>query len=233
MGFAEGHRQRDRAHLQDEQRRVASEHDAAAIVWVQTKASSAAFPWEQLLALVDATDDLGAQDGTAFHPSFGLKVTAMVDPKAGAVLFEGGPMTLAQILEEADMPGGRPKGFALPASVEITAATATRRYSSPEVIGLIEGSDPKLKNEYVVLMGHADHIGLKAGDTGDRINNGALDNAAGVATLLEVARAFTDAAARPRRSILVVANTGEGEGLLGAEAIAHDPGPDRAGDGCY
>jgi Zn-dependent M28 family amino/carboxypeptidase len=132
-------------------------------------------------------------------------------------------MTLAQILEEAEMPGGRPKGFALPATVEVIAATATRLYSSPEVIGLIEGSDPKLKNEYVVLMAHADHIGLKAGDTGDRINNGALDNAAGVATLIEVARAFTDATARPRRSILVIANSAEEKGLLGAESLAHDP----------
>ena len=88
---------------------------------------------------------------------------------------------------------------------------------------MIEGSDPRLKDEYVVLMGHADHIGIKAEGSGDRINNGALDNAAGVATLIEVARAFTNAAERPRRSILVVANTAEEKGLLGAEYFAHYP----------
>jgi Zn-dependent M28 family amino/carboxypeptidase len=91
------------------------------------------------------------------------------------------------------------------------------------VIGVIEGADARLKSEYVVLMGHADHIGINAAGRGDRINNGALDNAAGVATLLEVARAFTTATERPRRSILIVANTAEEKGLLGAEYFAHHP----------
>jgi Zn-dependent M28 family amino/carboxypeptidase len=73
-------------------------------------------------------------------------------------------------------------------------------------------------------MGHADHIGIKRGaGPGDRINNGALDNGAGVATLLEVARALSAGSNRPRRSILVVANTGEEKGLLGAEYFAHYP----------
>jgi Zn-dependent M28 family amino/carboxypeptidase len=98
-----------------------------------------------------------------------------------------------------------------------------RRFSSPEVIGLIEGADPSLKSEYVALMGHADHIGRKARGSGDRINNGALDNGAGVATLIEVARAVVMAPDRPRRSLLVVANTAEEKGLLGAEYFAHYP----------
>ena len=98
-----------------------------------------------------------------------------------------------------------------------------RRFSSPEVIGLIEGSDPKLKDEYIALMGHADHIGVKPKGTGDRINNGALDNAAGVATLIEAARAFATDSQRPRRSILFVANTGEEKGLLGARTLPDYP----------
>jgi Zn-dependent M28 family amino/carboxypeptidase len=72
-------------------------------------------------------------------------------------------------------------------------------------------------------MAHADHIGVKAEGAGDRINNGALDNAAGVAMLLEVARACATATDRPRRSILLVANTAEEKGLLGAEYFAHYP----------
>jgi Zn-dependent M28 family amino/carboxypeptidase len=72
-------------------------------------------------------------------------------------------------------------------------------------------------------MAHADHIGISAEGSGDRINNGALDNAAGVATLLEVARAMMTAPTRPRRSILLVANTAEEKGLLGAEYFAHNP----------
>jgi Zn-dependent M28 family amino/carboxypeptidase len=74
-----------------------------------------------------------------------------------------------------------------------------------------------------VLMGHADHIGVSRTGSGDRINNGALDNAAGIATLPEVARAITTAPDRPRRSIMLVAGTAEEKGLLGAESLAHQP----------
>src|SRR4029077_17162848 len=79
------------------------------------------------------------------------------------------------------------------------------------------------KDEFVVLMAHADHIGMNAGGAGDRINNGALDNAAGVATLLEGARGLASTTQRPRRSLLFVANTAEEKGLLGAEFFAHYP----------
>jgi Zn-dependent M28 family amino/carboxypeptidase len=72
-------------------------------------------------------------------------------------------------------------------------------------------------------MGHADHIGMKKEGVSDRINNGALDNAAGTATLVEVARALAVAPDRPRRSVLIVANTAEEKGLLGAESFAHAP----------
>jgi Zn-dependent M28 family amino/carboxypeptidase len=147
----------------------------------------------------------------------------LIEPKAAAALFDGAPSTLDQVLDEADKVGGRPKGFALKASGVITAATRVRRFSSPDVIGVIEGADPRLKSEYVALMGHADHIGVKPGGTGDRINNGALDNGAGIATLLEVARALTTSGHAPRRSVLVVANTAEEKGLLGAEYFAHYP----------
>lgn len=212
------------AHLQSEQARVAAEHGAAAILSLQTRVATSAFPWEKVVEF--ASDPLTTwvrKDGTPFDPGYGLKAAALIDPRAAPALFEGTPVTLAQILDEADQPGGRPKGFPLKSTAEIVVASKVRRFSSPEVIGVIEGSDPKLKDEYVALMGHADHIGIKAGGTGDRINNGALDNGAGVATLIEVARAFTTATERPRRSILVVANTGEEKGLLGAEYFAHYP----------
>jgi len=212
------------AHLLSQQGRVAAEHGATAIVAVLTHASATAYPWD--LVVQSSSMPLTTwvhKDGTPFDPSYGLKAAAVIDGHAAAALFEGTSATLAQILDEADKEGGRPKGFALESAAEITVATTIRRFSSPDVIGVIEGEDPKLKDEYVVLMGHADHLAIKAGTVGDRINNGALDNAAGVATLIEVARAFATVAQRPRRSILVIANTGEEKGLLGAEYFAHYP----------
>ena len=94
---------------------------------------------------------------------------------------------------------------------------------SPNVVGVLEGSDPKLKNEYIVLSAHLDHLGRVKAENGDDIANGAMDNAVGVATMLEVARAFTKNGTRPKRSILFAAVTGEEEGLLGAEYLAKHP----------
>jgi hypothetical protein len=212
------------AHLRTEQRRVAAAHQAAALVSVLTRASAAAFPWEAVLRFGDEpTTTWVRKDGAAFDSTDGLKASAIIEPSIAPSLFEGAPQTFAQVLDEADRVGGRPKGFPLKSMAEIKVETKLRRFSSPEVIGVIEGSDPALKGEYIALMAHADHIGTNPSGTGDRINNGALDNAAGTATLIEVARAFATATEKPRRSVLVVANTAEEKGLLGAEYFAHYP----------
>lgn len=211
------------AHLQSLQTQFAADHGAAAVLFVQNRAFATAFPWERIVEFLGEPRTAWVRkDGTPEDPGHGLKAAALLEPKAAAALFDGAPRTLAQILEESDKPGGRPKGMILKSSAEMSVTTRVRRYSSPDVIGVIEGSDPKLKDEYVALMGHVDHIGVNKTGTGDRINNGALDNAAGTATLLEVARTFTTGAP-PRRSILIVANTAEEKGLLGADYFAHNP----------
>jgi len=211
------------AHLQSEQARFAADHGAAAVLFVQDRAFATAFPWARIVEFLGEPRTAWVRkDGTPEDPSHGLKAAALLEPKAAAALFDGAPKTLAQILEESDKPGGRPKGMMLKSSAEMSVSTRVRRYSSPDVIGVIEGSDPTLKDEYVALMGHVDHIGVNKTGSGDRINNGALDNAAGTATLLEVARALTTSAP-PRRSILIVANTAEEKGLLGADYFAHNP----------
>jgi Zn-dependent M28 family amino/carboxypeptidase len=211
------------AHLQSEQARFATDHGATAVLFIQNAAFASAFPWSRVVEFLSEPRTAWVRkDGTPEDPSHGLKAAALLEQKAAAALFDGAPKTLAQILDESDKPGGRPKGMTLTSSAEISVTTRVRRYSSPDVIGVIEGSDPKLKDEYVALMGHVDHIGVNKTGSGDRINNGALDNAAGTATLLEVARALTTSTP-PRRSILIVANTAEEKGLLGADYFAHNP----------
>jgi peptidase M28-like protein len=211
------------AHLLHEQPRFAAEHGAVAVLRIPSRLMSTALPWDKVVQyLGEPVTTWVRKDGTPYDPTYGLKAGAMIEPKAAASLFDGAGITLTQILDEADKEGGRPKGRALKSTAAITVSTKVRRYSSPDVIGVIEGSDAKLKDEYVALMGHADHIGVKRTGKGDRINNGALDNAAGTATLLEVARVLTSTG-RPRRSVLIVANTAEEKGLLGAEYFAHYP----------
>ncbi|MEO7787149.1 MAG: M20/M25/M40 family metallo-hydrolase [Sphingomicrobium sp.] len=143
-----------------------------------------------------------------------------------AKLFDGTLRTLAAVRAEART--GRPRGFALPGRLSLTAETSWSDFTSPEVVGRLPGTDPLRAGEHVVLMGHLDHLGIDK-DTkpgADAIYNGALDNAAGVATMLEAAREFVASGRPPARSVLFVANTGEEKGLLGADYLAaHSPVP--------
>lgn len=210
------------AHLSTLQARFAAEHGAVGLIQIFDAASYKAFPWKAMLQYAKEPRTTWAdKDGKPFDDTYGLQALARVDREPAYQLFEGGKGTLDKALADGDK-GVRPKGFALKAKVELKVTTQTRRYASPEVIGLIEGSDPKLKDEYVVLMGHADHLGIRPDKPGDNIYNGALDNAAGTATLIEVAHAFATSAP-PRRSVLIIANTAEEKGLLGAEFFAHHP----------
>ena len=147
----------------------------------------------------------------------------LVSVQGAEKLFAGAPKTFAEVAAEAGKPKGSPPRFALATSIEVTLKAETRQIESVNVAGMIEGSDPRLKDEVVVLSAHLDHIGIGPPVAGDAINNGALDNAAGVATTLEVARAFQQAGQRPRRSILFLTVTGEEKGLLGAQYFARNP----------
>jgi Zn-dependent M28 family amino/carboxypeptidase len=205
------------AHHRAEQVRYAAEHGAAGVIIIRTRAQ-ARTPWRT------SADNSGRpstnwvrKDGKIDDP--GIPVVNLSEVAAEA-LFAGSPKPLADIHDQMAR-GLRPQGFNLSSTVEVKAETEVRRYTSPEVIGVIPGTDPALKSQYVVLMGHLDHLGFRPERKPDGIYNGALDNGAGIATLLEVARAL---AAKPgRRSILIVANTAEEKGLLGAKYFAANP----------
>jgi Zn-dependent M28 family amino/carboxypeptidase len=98
-----------------------------------------------------------------------------------------------------------------------------RTIDSQNVVAKVEGSDPRLKDEYVVYTAHWDHLGVGAPVNGDRIYNGALDNASGVGTVLEIARAFTRVQPQPKRSILFLLVTAEEQGLLGSQYYSVNP----------
>jgi Zn-dependent M28 family amino/carboxypeptidase len=105
----------------------------------------------------------------------------------------------------------------LGATVSMTLHNKLRTIDSRNVVATLEGSDPKLKNEYVVYSAHWDHLGIGPAVNGDRIYNGAKDNAVGCAGLLEIARAFTRLAVPPKRSIVFLSVTAEEQGLLGSQ----------------
>ena len=115
------------------------------------------------------------------------------------------------------------KPVTLNAKANFDVKNTLREINSANVVGKVEGSDPVLKNEYVIYSAHWDHLGRDPKLQGDQIFNGALDNASGCANLLEIAEAFTKFPTPPKRSILFLAVTAEEKGLLGAKYYAQTP----------
>jgi Zn-dependent M28 family amino/carboxypeptidase len=128
-----------------------------------------------------------------------------------------------KILAAAETQAGGVRGFVLPLSLKAILHSEIKTMESENIVGLLPGADPKLKSEFVVLSAHLDHIGITPPVKGDSINNGALDNASGVATTLEVAQLFRQDRQPLKRSVLFLIDTAEEKGLIGAEYYAHNP----------
>jgi Zn-dependent M28 family amino/carboxypeptidase len=225
-GFPNGMKSDVGAHLNSDKRRIASRHGAVGLITVRTLSEAKRRPWSRAQETAnEASLGWTGKDGRAYTPAPGLRFRANVDSPAAEALFAGAKTPLARILAEANRKGGRPKGFALKPRIAVSQQSTQRRFTSPNVLAVLPGSDPKLAGEYVLLMGHLDHEGMKTTGEGDRIYNGAMDNAVGIATMLEVARAMATSPDRPKRSILFAAVTAEEKGLLGAQYLARNPLP--------
>lgn len=208
----------------DQKRLAAATKRAVGLLTLPTKASAERSPWPRV---VEGAKRAGAvlmeADGSPVIAAPEIAASAVLSEAGATKLFAGEPKGFADLkaLEESDP--DKLAAFELGAVARLAGASAYKRVSSPNVVAMIEGRDADLKNEVVVLSAHLDHIGIARGAArgADRINNGALDNAIGVATLLEVARRLK--AAPPRRTIVILATTGEEMGLLGAEYFARHP----------
>lgn len=115
------------------------------------------------------------------------------------------------------------KPVSLGARANFTLQNKIQHFKSHNVVGKLEGNDPQEKNEFVIYSAHWDHLGRDPHLKGDQIYNGALDNASGIASILELAQAFTKLAQPPPRSLLFMATTAEEAGLLGAKYYAEHP----------
>jgi Zn-dependent M28 family amino/carboxypeptidase len=150
------------------------------------------------------------------------KLSITFHPDRAARLFEGTGRDYAALLAAAQDRKPLPR-FALATSISATVVFSSEERESENVVGILEGSDPHLSAEYVVLSAHLDHVGVGRPIGGDEIYNGAMDNASGVATLIETARILRESGARPKRSIIFLAITGEEKGLLGSRYYAAHP----------
>jgi hypothetical protein len=159
---------------------------------------------------------------SSLNEKVGQRFGMIVNPERAERLFEGSGHTFAEILAAAHAGQPLPR-FPLPWRLRARVRTDQRVVESSNVIGIIRGSDPALRDESIVLSAHLDHLGVGAPIAGDSIYNGAMDNASGVATLIELARALHHLPHPPRRSIVLLATTGEEKGLLGSRAFAVSP----------
>jgi hypothetical protein len=144
-----------------------------------------------------------------------LRGAVFLSMEATASVFQGCGKSPEEIFAAAKQ--GKPSSMALPVTAKIDTVSKFRDLRSPNVVARVTGSDPKLRDEYVVYTAHLDQPGIGQSVNGDRIYNGAFDNAAGSACLLEIARAYSKVQPRPRRSILFVSVTAEEAGLLGSD----------------
>jgi Zn-dependent M28 family amino/carboxypeptidase len=208
-------------------RKAAADHGAIAIITIPTITDAKRGPWEKrvpqsLMPSMIALDP----DGKPLDAQPALRGNATLNREAAAKLFAHAPMTLERVLEDAEKHVAH--SFALGATASIHTVSTVGTTESQNVIGLVLGTDIKLRNQTVVVTAHLDHLGNHPpANGGDGIYNGALDNASGVACLIEMCRAQVKAP--QKRSIAFVAVTGEEKGLLGSEFYTRYPTMPREG----
>jgi Zn-dependent M28 family amino/carboxypeptidase len=152
----------------------------------------------------------------------GLHLSIQFNLSRGEKLFAGSPERFASLAARADSGLALPR-FALPSRIRARVAVKESQLSSENVIGILRGRDPVLRNEYVVMSAHMDHLGIGRSVNGDSIYNGAMDNAAGTALLMDMARHLSREHVTLRRSVIFAAVTAEEKGRLGSTYFANNP----------
>lgn len=207
----------------DQKARLAEARGARAVLILESQARRADYAFEAVVPFFNyARHGWAGPDGVVHVPAPGAPVVGYVSQAGAAKLFEGGRLRWLDVVM-AEQKGYRMPTGPLPATLSVTARTKISTRESRNVIGMIPGSDPALKGQYVILSAHLDHVGMGEAVNGDRIYNGAMDNAIGTSTVLEIARSIQESGRRPRRSLLFIALTAEEEGLIGSDYFAHYP----------
>ena len=148
----------------------------------------------------------------------GLQFSASWDPAKADDLFAESGHSIDEVLDAANKQEPLPR-FAIPGKIHATTRVSTKPIASKNVVGLRLGYDPNLQSEYVVISAHLDHLGEGKPVNGDSIYNGAMDDASGVASLIEIAKSMP----KTKRSVIFLAVTGEEKGELGSAVFAANP----------
>ncbi len=214
-------------YYQSQSERWSALRKAGAIGLVTIANPKLTLPWERIVA--SQPDQVIELADPALNELSGLKFSAIINAAHADKFLEGTGHNITELLALADTGQPLPKFALKPKFRGQVSVTKLPGISSPNIVGLLLGTDPKLRNEYVVLSAHLDHLGVGRPINGDNIYNGAMDNASGVASLIEIAKTiYGSNAPKPKRSLLFIAWTGEEEGMLGSRYfVAHPTVPLR------
>lgn len=149
-------------------------------------------------------------------------VAVTLTARGAAAVFEGSGHTVDEINELVTANKPLPR-FALPGTLKAQAVLTREPIDSTNIAGVLEGSDPVLKSEYVIMSAHLDHVGVGRPVNGDAIYNGAMDDASGIASVIEIARLLKASGVKTKRSVLFLAVTAEEKGELGSRYFAYRP----------
>ena len=177
-------------------------------------------PWSRM-TLARTRPSMALAD-PALNDSHGIKLLVIVNPADADKLFAGSPYKFQQLADLAKERKELPR-FPLEASIAARAKVTQTDVESDNIGAKLPGSDAKLKDEYVVLSAHIDHLGVGQPINGDSIYNGAMDNASGSALILDIANSLQHSQAKPRRSLLFLWVTAEEKGLLGSKYFVANP----------
>jgi len=195
---------------------IAAELGAACVLIVH-ETGPAGYPFSVVQAMVGEKFDLIKPDRNMSR----VDVEGWIPLEQAHELFRMAGRDYDTLKRNAAAREFKPVEFSVTASVRIN--NTFRTIDSRNVLGKLEGSDPELKDEYVIYTAHWDHFGIGAEIDGDNIYHGAIDNATGIGGMIEIARAFLSLPNPPKRSILFLAVTAEEQGLLGSEYYAVNP----------
>jgi Zn-dependent M28 family amino/carboxypeptidase len=177
-------------------------------------------PWSRISA--NRAHPSMALKGAEFDETNGEDLAVTFNPEKAQKLFEGSGHTLQELIDLVKDRKPLPH-FPLVPTIRARASVNKKLVESANLVAELPGSDPKLKNEYVVLSAHLDHLGVGEPINGDRIYNGAMDNASGSAVLLDVIASLKKSPQKLKRSVLFVFVTGEEKGLLGSRYFTTHP----------
>ncbi len=197
-------------------------HGAVGVLFLRTPAEEERVPWQRLTANQERPAMAWRDEAGGLHPGWPeIQGLVRLNRSGAEALFQNSKVPFTDAVTAAE--AGKPQSFDLGITVRMSSRSRHHEFSSPNVVAVLPGSDPVLKDEYIVYTAHLDHVGTGDPVNGDPVYNGAHDNAVGTAMMLEVARNFASAETRPGRSIIFLALTGEERGLLGSDYFAQNP----------